>query len=259
LFILELVRIVIGLLFIALWVFTLFSKEIALFIVLPAILLTLALFANRIRNFYQRLESRFLDNLHERESIAYHSLDETVKRKKKDIESYLTPWDAHIVALETPPNAGYAGRTLIELGWREKFGINIVYIKRGDQLIHVPARNQTLLPFDQVGVLATDVQLQSFLPVFNNVESTPVAETDIDNIVLDRITVDEHNQLKGQDIRSSGIREKTQGLVIGIERTNQRMLNPDSTTVFEWGDVVWIVGDRNRIKELKQSTTNPSN
>jgi CPA2 family monovalent cation:H+ antiporter-2 len=40
---------------------------------------------------------------------------------------------------------------------------------------------------------------------------------------------------------------------VGIERNGQRILNPDSTTIFEWDDIVWIVGDRKKIEELKES------
>lgn len=69
-------------------------------------------------------------------------------------------------------------------------------------------------------------------------------------IALQKIIVDEHTRLKGQDIRSSGLRERTNGLVIGSERNNQRTLNPDSTTPFEWNDIVWIVGERKKIQAL---------
>jgi len=62
--------------------------------------------------------------------------------------------------------------------------------------------------------------------------------------------VDEHTLLKGLTIRESGIREKTSGLVVGIERDGQRILNPESQTVLEWNDIVWIVGDRKKIQEL---------
>jgi len=62
--------------------------------------------------------------------------------------------------------------------------------------------------------------------------------------------VDEHTLLKGLTIRESGIREKTSGLVVGIERDGKRILNPDSHTVFEWNDIIWIVGDRRKIQEL---------
>ncbi|RYZ45880.1 MAG: hypothetical protein EOP49_24350, partial [Sphingobacteriales bacterium] len=51
----------------------------------------------------------------------------------------------------------------------------------------------------------------------------------------------------GLSIRASGIREQTDGLVVGIERKNTRILNPDSNTTIEPGDRIWIVGHRKKI------------
>jgi CPA2 family monovalent cation:H+ antiporter-2 len=61
--------------------------------------------------------------------------------------------------------------------------------------------------------------------------------------------VDERTRLRGVAIRDSGIREKTNGLIIGVERNQERILNPVSSLVFERGDIVWIVGERNKIKD----------
>ncbi|HRS09358.1 MAG TPA: hypothetical protein P5221_11065 [Bacteroidia bacterium] len=52
-------------------------------------------------------------------------------------------------------------------------------------------------------------------------------------------------------MRSSGIREKALGLVAGIERNGERILNPDSTTIFQTDDLVWLVGNVKKMKELK--------
>ncbi|MGN6531755.1 MAG: cation:proton antiporter regulatory subunit, partial [Ginsengibacter sp.] len=68
-----------------------------------------------------------------------------------------------------------------------------------------------------------------------------------------KIVVDEKNRLKGLTIRGSAIRERTNGLVVGIERNKERILNPDSDTQFEWGDIIWIVGEREKIKRLTGS------
>ena len=67
---------------------------------------------------------------------------------------------------------------------------------------------------------------------------------------LETIIVDEHNRLKGKTIRESGIREETDGLVVGIERGGDRILNPSSQTILEWGDILWIVGNRRKIRKL---------
>src|SRR5690606_8330929 len=120
-------------------------------------------------------------------------------------------------------------------------------------LIYAPSRFNKLLPFDRVGIIATDEQMQAFKPVFEHTEETDLTEYNVEDIIVQKFVVDEHNKLKGLTVRESGIREKTNGLVIGIERNQERILNPNSFTVFEWGDVVWIVGERKKIQKLNES------
>ncbi len=254
LLLLEILRVLIGVLLISFWVFRLFSTQVAILVAVPIVVAILFVFAKRIQAFYQRIEVRFLSNLNARESATYNSLSENVSRKNAVIQSDLSPWDAHIVQLEVGPQAEYIGRTLSELAWREKYGINIVYIKRGEKLINAPVRSSILLSFDQVGIIATDEQMQQFKPVFDALEKTDSASFDINDIALQKIVVNEHTKLRGLDIRSSGLRERTNGLVIGIERNSQRILNPDSTTVFEWDDIVWIVGEKKKIQQLTEGS-----
>ena len=54
----------------------------------------------------------------------------------------------------------------------------------------------------------------------------------------------------GKSIRESDIRNHVKGLIIGIERDGQRILNPDSNLKFELNDTLWIVGDKKLVKEL---------
>jgi CPA2 family monovalent cation:H+ antiporter-2 len=72
----------------------------------------------------------------------------------------------------------------------------------------------------------------------------------VGEITLQKIVVDEHTRLKGCSIRDSGLRERTEGLIIGLERNNERILNPDSSTILEWDDNIWIVGKRKKIEEF---------
>jgi CPA2 family monovalent cation:H+ antiporter-2 len=252
LLVLEIARILVGVLLIGFWVDRLFSTVVAILIVVPFVILVLILFSKRIQRFYQRIEGRFLTNLNARETAAAaaDAASPEVFKKSSDIQSDLVPWAAHIVDLQVSQEANYLGKSLLELAWREKYGINIAYIKRGDKLIHAPGRSHKLLPFDHVGVIATDEQMLLFKPVFDTRETDIDPMPDIEDIVLQKTVVNEHTKLKGLSIRDSQIRERTNGLVVGIERNKQRILNPDSTTVFEWGDIIWVVGERKKIQSL---------
>lgn len=249
LLIIEIVRVLLGVLIIAFWVDNLVSTQVALLIITPVIILVLVLFSKRIQSLYQRIEGRFITNLNARETAAATN---GASDTNAELQSDLVPWDAHIVEMEVNPHAEYIGKSLMEIGWREQFGINIAYIKRGDRLMHVPDRNSRIMPFDRVGIIATDEQMPPFKLVFDASETNGLDGIDIENIVLQKILVDEHTQLKGKDIRHSGLRERTDGLVIGIQRGNERILNPDSATVLEWGDILWVVGHKKKIQQLSK-------
>ena len=69
-------------------------------------------------------------------------------------------------------------------------------------------------------------------------------------VELDKFTIDHDSPFINKSIRESGIRTRTNGLVVGIERSGQRILNPESTIIFEEGDVVWIVGEKKLIDAI---------
>jgi CPA2 family monovalent cation:H+ antiporter-2 len=249
----EISRVIAGILLIGFWVDRLFSTTIAILVAVPLIIIVLILFSSKIRNFYHRLEERFLFNLNARQRADEEKLREKNLQKNKLLpQTDLSPWDAHMIDLEVNPHAEYIGKTLAELAWREKYGINIAYIKRGENLIYAPNRYNRLLPFDNVGIIATDDQMQKFKPLFDEATLVETSDRKTEDVILQKMVVDENNRLKGLSIRGSGIRERTNGLIVGIERNEERILNPDSDTKFEWGDVIWIVGERKKIQELNK-------
>lgn len=199
--------------------------------------IVLVIFRQRLQHFYHRIEHRFLTNLNERAQTT------------TPFQS-LTPWDAHLSRITISPSSSLIDKELRELQLREKYGVNIALIERGNRIIYAPAATEKLFPYDEIGVIGTDIQLQEFSSLVQSMnEDTAAIAADSENISLVKIVVDEHNGLKGQTIRESRIREKTNGLVVGIERNGERLLNPISDMAFEWEDVVWLVGDRYKIKD----------
>lgn len=205
------------------------------------ILVTIAaIFSKRIHKFYIRLESRFMFNFYHRE----------MQEAKASLRE-LAPWDAHIARITFPAGALCTGKTLEEMQIREQFGVNIAMIKRGElHTIPAPGRYERLYPGDKLFVIGTDEQVESFKKYIEPENGQSLAAQDTREVVLKKLTLDEKSPLTGQTIRDSGIREKTNGLVVGIERDGTRILNPESATVFEAGDKVWVVGDSLLIGEL---------
>ena len=63
----------------------------------------------------------------------------------------------------------------------------------------------------------------------------------------------------GKTIRESQLREKTTGLIVGIEREGQRMMNPESHFVLQKNDILWIVGDKKKMNSIILNASNINN
>jgi CPA2 family monovalent cation:H+ antiporter-2 len=141
------------------------------------------------------------------------------------------------------------GKTLEELKIREQIGINIAFIRRGDIMINIPNKNERLFPGDEICVIGTDEQVKEFKSYLDQNE-IDVADTITEaEIVLRQIELKNESYI-GKSIRDSKLREKTSGLVVGIEKKGKRILNPESDVVLEKDDILWIVGNKKLLADL---------
>ena len=247
LLIIEIARIIFGIGILGFFLDRFASTTISFFITIPVAIILMIIFSKRINKFYNRIEKRFITNLNDRsENIQSEAI--TRLTGNSEATNNLAAWDVHIIELQVNPLADYIGKNLNELQWREKYGINIGYIRRGEKLIHTPDRNQILMPYDKVGIIATDDQFQIFKFIFDSREVVP--EQNTDHIKLGKILINHHSPAKGLSIRESGIRDKTDGLVIAIRRGDERILNPDSSEILQVDDIVWVVGNGKKIEKL---------
>lgn len=239
---LEIFRNLLGVVFVSVFLMQFLPLLVSIGVTVVIMVVVFFVFKKRIDTFYHRIEHRFLMNLNEKEKqAAGHKL--------------ITPWDAHLARLKVGTHCTFLGETLEALQFRERFGINIAFIERGNKLIYAPSRFEKLFPYDEIGVIGTDIQLQKFTRKVEARadEEKPDAIAQAAHISLEKLVVDEHNGLRGKTIRGSAIREKTHGLVVGIERAGVRILNPSSDSIFEWGDVIWMVGDTHKIRMLNNA------
>jgi CPA2 family monovalent cation:H+ antiporter-2 len=254
LLIVEIVRLIIGIIFIGYLADKCFGTKIAVLVIIPASLVILILFSKKLKYFYKILEKRFMLNLHGREIAAAEqqqpmsNIKQRLGSRNPDMTNY---WDVHLTDLVVSQHATYIGRMLRELDWRERLGINVVYIKRGEQIIYAPGPDCKIMPLDHVGVFASDEVLEKFKPVFEAEQKMQLSNCEIEDIVVEKLCIYEDSPLLHKTIRNSGIREQTGGMVVAIERDSKRILTPAANIVFQELDIVWIVGEKKRLKELK--------
>lgn len=227
-------RIVLSLFYIGFILNTFFSPIIA-FIALVIAVVSCVLFPKKLYAFYNKIEGHFLKNYHGRE------IAKTNKR-----QNVLSPWDGHMANFNIALASNIVGKTLEELRIREHFGINIATIKRGEIIINIPLRSERLFPGDEISVIGTDEQVVAFKNYLDQHDIDLPEEVLEDEIILQQLEL-KNRICIGKTIRESQIREKTHGIIVGIERNGKRILNPESHLILEADDTLWIAGDKKKI------------
>ena len=238
---LQLVRIASALLLVVFLVNAFLSTYAALGII-AFIALMAAFGKERLQRIYDRIEEQFLANFNDREA-----------EESRERGHHLTPWDAHIVRFTIEPGFDGLGKTLMELRLREEIGVNIARIRRSGQIINVPPRDEVLYPGDVIYVIGTDDQVE-LLKTYLLQHTTEVSSNipSDQEISLEQFVVRPGSNLDGKTIKQSAIRERTKGLIVGIERNEERILNPESSVELQAGDRLWIVGNARRIRVLDE-------
>lgn len=237
--VLEVFRVVLGIAMVVVLFLQLFSTVIALVFAFVIMIVAGFIFARKLHAFSMRIEDRFLNNLNMREQMNIRS----------KVDSLL-PWDAHLAYFDIDIDSTLVGKPLSELLLREKFGVNIAMIERGNRVIMVPNKDEKLYPFDRIAVIGTDEQIITFKNTIEAANNAQLFDEGTANIALTQLTVQPGFPYLGMSIRESAIRERVKGLIVGIERNGVRILNPESTMVFELNDTLWIVGDRKKVRLL---------
>jgi Trk K+ transport system NAD-binding subunit len=103
-------------------------------------------------------------------------------------------------------------------------------------------------------VIGTDEQLaaaQSLIDAEVEPSPAPIPPDDVFN--LEQVSIPPDSPYAGKSIHELAMPERLGALVVGIERGDTRLLNPESTARLEPHDQVWVFGRRNKIKELRKA------
>ncbi|MDL2257493.1 cation:proton antiporter, partial [Bacteroidales bacterium OttesenSCG-928-I14] len=242
-------RVFIGLCLVGYFVHKLFLTWTSAMIVFVIVIVGVVLASRYLLRVYTKFEQRFMTNLNSRE-IQEASSNTNIIKKELMSHGKHSSWDINLVDLGVSQEAEYVGNSIESLPWREDYGINIVYIKRGENLIYAPGPDERLLPFDHIGIIASDDDLEKFMPVFDKKVNIKHIDSDVEDIVIEKLCIDVESPLNGKEIKESGIREMSNGLVVGIERGDEQFMNPGPNTVLQTNDIVWIVGERKELQLL---------
>ena len=241
---LVLFRVSVAIFFISAVVISYFHLNIGIGVVIAVAVVALILILREDLTQYSRLETHFLTNLNLREEVAkkHHPL-------KTSFNSEFNNKDIELTSVLVSPYSRYIGKSLGELSFRQKFGVNVVAIVRGDLKIYIPKSSERIYPQDKLAVVGTDQQLQKFRDEIESPQGVPDTEEMYQEMNLHSFTVNEAFHFLDKSIVQSRFGEKYDSIVVAIER-NGALVPLDKDVTFLLGDLVWFVGEREKIRQL---------
>lgn len=214
-----------------------FANAIVITLALTAI--ALMILSRGLKQRSIRLERLFIKNLNSREIQA-----EVTGKRKPRFEGHLLDRDIHISEFTVPENSSWAGQSLGQIEFRNRFGVHVSSILRGYQRLNIPGGDCILFPGDQLQVIGNDEQLTQF-GLTLDFETIPEDEhIEEREMKLQKFVISSNSKLIGTDLQNSGIRDQYNCMVVGIEEGQKHLTIVNPSHVFQAGDIVWMVGEK---------------
>ena len=194
-----------------------------------------------------KMERLFIRNLRSRD------IEAQVKGTKRPLyEGHLLDRDIHISEFDVPEDSLWAGKSLKELHLRQQFGIDMSSILRGSQRLNIPNGETVIFPGDKLQVIGNDDQLQKFATALktNIVPEDP--EIEKREMRLRQLIISGGSEFLGKTLIESGIRDKYNCMVVGLEEGQENLTKIAPTRTFEKGDIIWIVGEEANLKAITE-------
>lgn len=200
------------------------------------------------------LEMTFISNFSER----------TLAREKKErgIRGEYRWLDESLYVAEFQVTDTVENKTIYDFTKSRAFTVTIIKIIRGDQYINMPGVLEPVQEGDILHMLGTEHEIESCMILLENDDCIEYTEReDIrlkeyiygqtfygikpdQQLICCPISIDKDSEFLRKSIKNSGFREKYRGTILGIERGNLPIINPDIDTILQQGDLVWVIGSK---------------
>lgn len=217
----------------------------AIVITLALMVIVLIVLSRSLKRRAIRLERMFVQNLRSRD------IDAQVHGHRRPLyEGHLLDRDIHISDFEIPEDSRWAGQTLGALRFRNRFGVHVSSILRGQRRINIPAGDAIIFPGDHLQVIGSDEQLHHFGMAMKG-ELVP-EDTHIERreMRLQKIILSAKCKFIGKNLQQSGIRNEYNVMVVGLEEGQQNLCMINPAHQFEQGDILWVVGEQQSLTRL---------
>lgn len=187
---------------------------------------------------YKKMEQRFMDNLNIRE-------DTRSGRNNNLVD------DLHQAYIQVGPGSLFVGDRLKDSGLRHDYGVSISSIQRGQLSIPLPGGDTRIFPGDILGVIGTDDQIKSLNDDIEKAEKvTEQFASSGSKVELKSILLTKDSPIVNKPLATTRIREDFDSMLVKVSRDNE-YFSPEPATVLQPGDLVWVVGDAEKMQGMK--------
>jgi len=219
----------------------------ALMYTIGIVVLTAIVFSRWVKHRSIRLERLFILNLRSRDIEA-----QVHGHRKPLYEGKLLDRDVHIADFEVPADSLWMGKTLRELNLGHQFGVHVSSILRANRRLNIPDGSDVIFPGDRLQVIGSDQQLTAFRHALQNEVYEDDPELEKREMLLRSMMIAANSPFIGKTLQESGIRDRYNCMVVGIEEGEENLSVVRPSYVFEKGDIIWVVGEEESLHQLLQ-------
>ena len=222
--------------------------------IVVAVIMVIVVKSDFARSSAIKLEMRFIGNLNE----------EFLARQKQEHKINDRPgWlDQKMYVVEFKINETVENNNIVDFGNNRFFHVTIIKIIRDGKRIVMPGPDEKILKGDELHALGSKEEIDTCVlqlkreSYMDEPEAEPVSLRDYiysqvfrdvpadDQLFCIPVYVEKASVLNRKSIKNSTFRQRYKGYIIGIERDERDIVNPDINTIIRENDILWAVGSR---------------
>ena len=195
--------------------------------------------SQKINARYLQIEKKFIDNLNIRENT------------KSGINNKLID-DLHMAFIEVGAYCPFVGDRLRDSGLRNEYGVSVASIQRGERTMPLPSVDARIFPGDVLGVIGNDEQIKK---LNDDIERDEKAYRSLDvfssKVELRSLTLTDKSPIINVPLGETDIRKDFYCMIVKVQRGEDVFEQPGADTVLNEGDIVWVVGDPDKMDQMK--------
>ena len=236
------------------------------------LLLILIVRSKRLQRNFWRIESRFLINLNERkmeENLRRIEANKGVMQLSDMHSNHWLDYKLFTCAMRLRPKSPLVGQRISDLKCRNDYNVMVIRVRTKDMnYINIPSgeyilqegdtlrlagKRSSLKRMQEVEFLTFEFVDHSFMTLhgFSKLEFDRKEQKE--RILCSGLPLHKSSPLHGKTLIESKLGAQAKCLVVGLERNNKQIVNPEALTILSEGDVLWVVGEEKPVSRLIQA------